>query len=231
MNHHPNSPIRAKIGIAGGNPQSGIATALAIGIIAIFLIFVAVGVYGVKNYNVWLAHGITAGMKAVIKGSALPDQEKVEVNRTISRLKQDYLEGEITISELGLILEAISSSPALPIGLIVQFEQSYVVPSGLKEVEKKAAGLHLNRLARGLADGRIDWAVSGELLAPISDPGEDGRQVLRSPEHVSSEEIREVVVIAERFADQAGIAKVKIDIDISGEFLKSIETALGRPLA
>jgi len=230
MKHHPQSPKQKQVFAVVANTQAGIATALVVGLIAVFLIVVAIGVFAVQNYNVWIAHGITAGMNAVINNSAIPEQEKSEVTRIISRLKQDYLAGEITLAELGLILEAIGRCPALPIGLVVQFEQSYVVPSDLNANEKKAAGLHLNRLARGLADGRIDWSVSGELLAPISDPGEDGKQVLRSPDLVSGDEIREVVVIAKHFADEAGISEVMIDIDISDEFKKSVHMALGRSL-
>ena len=230
MDHHRQSPKQKQRVAAVANSQSGIATALVVGLIAALLIFTAIGVYAVKNYNVWLAHGITAGMNAVINSSAIPEQEKAEVTRIISRLKQDYLAGEITLAELGLILEAIGTCPALPIGLVVQLEQSYVAPSDLSANEKTAAGLHLNRLARALADGRIDWAVSGQLLAPISDPGEDGKQVLRSPDRVSDEEIREVVLTAKYYADEAGISEVMIDIDISDEFNKSVQEALGRSL-
>ena len=214
----------------GLETQSGIATALLVGIIAFCLIFVAVGVYAVNNYNVWIAHGITAGMNAVINSSAIPEQEKAEVIQIISQLKKDYLAEEITMAELGLVLEAIGTCPALPIGLVVQFEQSYVVPSGLSGDEKMAAGLHLNRLARGLADGRIDWSVSEQLLAPISDPGADGNQQLRSPDRVSDDEILEVLVTAKEIADEAGISEEMIAIDISDEFLKSVEEALGRSL-
>ncbi len=230
MKHHPQSSKQKPVVAVVANTQSGIATALVVGLIAVFLIFVAIGVYAVQNYNVWIAHGITAGMNAVINNSAIPEQEKAEVTRIISRLKQDYLAEELTMAELGLVLEAIGSCPALPIGLVLQFEQSYVVPSNLSANEKTAAGLHLNRLARGLADGRLDWSVSGQLLAPVSDAGENGKQVLRSPERVSDDEIREVVVTAKYFADEAGISEVMVDIDISDEFLKSVQEALGRSL-
>jgi len=210
--------------------QSGIATALLVGLISFFLIFVAVGVYAVNNYNVWIAHGITAGMNAVINGSAIPEQEKAEVTQIVSRLKDGYLAEEITMAELGLVLEAIGACPALTIGLVVQFEQSYVEPSGLNSDEKMAARLHLNRLARGLADGRIDWSVIEEILDPISDPGADGNQKLRSPDLVSDTEILEVLVTAKEIADEAEISEEMIEIDISDEFLKSVEEALGRSL-
>ena len=211
--------------------QTGIATALLVGLIAVVLFFVAGGVYAAKNYKVWIADGITAGMNALINSSAIPGQEKAEVTRIISQLKEAYLAQEISIAELGLVLEAIGTCPALPIGLVVQFEQSYVVPSGLNADQKMAAGLHLNRLARGLSDGRIDWSVSEQLLAPISDPGEDGKQHLRSPDLVSDHEILEVLVTAKNIADAAEISEAMIEIDISDEFLKSVEGALGRSLA
>jgi len=231
MKPYPRSQRPKRIETTFTGNQSGIATALLVGLIAVVLIFVAVGVYAAKNYTVWIADGITAGMKALINGSDIPEEEKADVTRIISQIKDDYLAQEISIAELGLVLEAIGTCPALPIGLVVQFEQSYVVPSGLSADEKMAAGLHLNRLARGLSDGRIDWSVSEQLLAPISDPGEDGKRHLRSPDLVSDHEILEVLVSAKNFADEAEISEEMIEIDISDEFLKSVEGALGRSLA
>lgn len=217
--------------VKGFKSQAGIATALLVGLIAFVLIVVAIGVYAAKHYNTWIAHGITAGMNTVINGSDLPEQEKAEVTRIISRLKEGYLAEEITLAELGLVLEAMGSCPALPIGLVVQFEHSYVTPSGLSSDEKMAAGLHLNRLARGLADGRIDWAIADQILDPISDPGTDGKKHLRSPDLVTDHEILEALVTAKEIADEAGISEEMVEIDISDEFQKSVEQALGRSLA
>ena len=217
--------------IRGLEAQSGIATTLLVGLIAFVLIIVAGGVWAAKNYNVLIASGITAGMNAVINGSDIPANEKTEVIRIITRLKEGYLADEITMAELGLVMEAMGSCPALPIGIVVQFEQSYVTPSGLGSEEKEAAGLHLNRLARGLADGRIDWAVIEQILEPISDTKADGNKQLRSPERVTDYEILEVLVTAKEFSDAAGMSEEMVNIDISDEFLKSVEQALGRSLA
>jgi len=212
------------------NTQAGIATALLVGLVAFVLIIVAAGVWAAKNYNVLIANGITAGMNAVINGSDIPEQEKAEVTQIITRLKEGYLAEEITMAQLGLVLEEIGTCPALPIGLVVQFEQSYVTPSGLSSEEKEAAGLHLNRLARGLADGRIDWEVLDQILDPINDTKADGNKQLRSPEFVSDHEILEVLVTAKEIADEAGISEEMVEIDISDEFQKSVEHALGRSL-
>ena len=69
MNNQPIKPSQKQIKSAGWNAQSGMATALLITIIALFVIFVAAGVYAVKNRQIWIAHGITAAMNAVINKS------------------------------------------------------------------------------------------------------------------------------------------------------------------
>ena len=210
--------------------RRGIATGCLVAVIAVVLIFVAIGVYVVNNYQTWLAHGIAAGMQALIENSDLPSQEKSEISDIIDQIKAGYLAGEISFAELGLIMESMAQCPAIPIGLVTQFEQSYVAPSGLSSAEKALANLSLNRLARGISSGEIGWEIVDEILAPISDPGEDGNQHLRTPDEVSDEDIRQVLATVQQAADQAGIPAEKVEIDISDEFRKSVEAALGREI-
>ena len=69
-----------------------------------------------------------------------------------------------------------------------------------------------------------------QILDPISDTKADGNKELRSPDLVSDHEILEVLVTAKEFADGAEISEEFVKIDISDEFLKSVEQALGRTL-
>jgi hypothetical protein len=230
MNHQLIRPSHKQIKSAGLNTQSGMATALLIAIIALLVIFVAAGVYAVKNRQIWIAHGITAAMSAVINKSGLPSQEKSQVTELIYQINQGYLAGEISAAELGLIFEGLAKCPALTIGIVTQFEQSYVMPSGLGNAEKLSADTHLNRLARGLSNGKVGLEIAETILAGISDIGEDGTHHLKAPGEVSDEEIRAVLVAVKNAADEAGISEIKIEIDISDEFKKSVEQALGRSL-
>jgi hypothetical protein len=210
--------------------HQGMATGCLAVIIAVILIFVAIGVYIANNYQTWLAHGVAAGMQALIDSSDLPRQEKTEISEIIDQIKDGYLAGEISLEELGLILESMGECPALPIGVVTQFEQSYVVPSGINSDEKALANLNLNRLARGISSGLIEWGAVDEILVPISDPGQDGNQHLRSPGEVSDEDIRQVLTAVQEAVDEAGISHEKVEIDISDEFKKSVEAALGRSI-
>ena len=231
MKNQPIMPNQKQIKFAGMKSQSGMATALLTAIIAMLVIFVAAGVYAFKNRKIWIAHGITAAMNAVINNSELPSQEKSQVNEIIYQINQGYLAGEISAAELGLVFESMAKCPALTIGLVTQFEQSYVVPSGLSTAEKLSADTNLNRVARGLSNGKIGWEIVETILAGISDTGADGTHHLKAPGQVTDEEIRAVLVDVKNAADEAGISEMKVEIDISDEFKKSVEEALGRSLS
>ena len=230
MKRHEKRLKQVPVKIALAKNHEGMATGCLVAIIAVILIFVAIGVYVAKNYQTWLAHGIAAGMHAVIDNSDLPQQEKSEITEIIDQIKDGYLAQEISVAELGLILESMGQSPAIPIGLVTQFEESYVVPSGLNSDEKAAANLDLNRLARGISNGQIGWEIIDEILAPISDAGQDGNQHLRAPAQVSDDDIRQVLATVQEAVDEAEISNEKVEIDISDEFKKSVETALGRSI-
>ena len=231
MKNQPITQTQKQIKSAGVQSQSGMATALLVAIIAIVVIFVAAGVYAVKNRQIWIAHGITAAMNAVINTSGIPSQEKSQVTELIYQINQGYLSGEISTAELGLIFEGMAKCPALTIGLVTQFEQSYVAPSGLSSSEKLVADTDLNRLARGLSNGQISWEITETILAGISELGEDGKHQLKTSDEVSDEEIRAVLAAVKIAADEAGISENKVEIDISDEFKKSVEDALGRSLS
>jgi hypothetical protein len=231
MKNQPITQTQKQIKSAGVQSQSGMATALLVAIIAIVVIFVAAGVYAVKNRQIWIAHGITAAMNAIINTSGIPSQEKSQVTEIIYQINQGYLSGEISTAELGLIFEGMAKCPALTIGLVTQFEQSYVAPSGLSSSEKLAADTDLNRLARGLSNGQISWEITETILAGISELGEDGKHQLKTSDEVSDEEIRAVLAAVKIAADEAGISENKVEIDISDEFKKSVEDALGRSLS
>ena len=118
MKRHENGLKQLQVKIAPAKNHEGIATGCLVTIIAVILIFVAIGVYTAKNYQTWLAHGIAAGMHTLIDKSDLPQQEKSEIKEIIDQIKDGYLDGEISFAELSLILESMGQCPAIPIGLV-----------------------------------------------------------------------------------------------------------------
>lgn len=80
MKNKPITQTQKKVEYTWMKNQSGMATALLVTILSIFVIFVAAGVYAFKNRQIWIADGITAAMNAVSNNSGIPSQERSQVN-------------------------------------------------------------------------------------------------------------------------------------------------------
>ena len=210
--------------------REGLASGCLIAIIVTVAILIGAGIYIASNFKHWAAEGVTVAMTLVIEESALPDEEKSEIIDILDQLKGDFQTDDITFEELGLILQAIPSCPALPIGMMIQFEASYVKPSNLGDEEKIEANLTLNRFAQGLSGGTISWEEAHGVSGPLTNSDAEGKQTLKEPGEITDDEIREVLAAAKQAADNAGIPIVKIEIDISDEFQKTIEESIGRAL-
>ena len=219
-----------RITSSGWRSQQGIASGCLIAIVVVAIIFVGGGIYVAKNYRIWAAKAVTFAMTAVISKSDLPPGEKSEITDILALLKENYIAGEIELEELGTIFEAMANCPALAVGMVVQFEASYVNPSALRDDEKADARLHLNRFAQGLNNDSIGWGQLDEVTGPILISNSEQDRDLKPPGQCSADEIRQVLANVKAAADQQSIPLQFVHIDISDEFLKTIEGALGREL-
>jgi hypothetical protein len=210
--------------------QKGIASGCLIAIVIVVIIFVGGGIYVAKNYRIWAAKGVTFAMTAVINESDLPGQEKAEIATALALVRENYIAGDITLEELGIILEAMANCPAIAVGMVMQFEASYVTPSALRDAEKADARLHLNRFAQGLNNDTIGWGQLDDVTEPILLVAGEKNRDLKPPDQCRPDEIRQVLRNVKDAADQQNIPMRFVDIDISDEFLKTIEGALGREL-
>jgi len=87
VKHYRNTSKRIQAKNGRITSHEGIAAGCLIAIIAVILIFVAIGVYVARNYQTWLAEGITAAMHAVIENSDLPQADKSEISEIIVQIK------------------------------------------------------------------------------------------------------------------------------------------------
>lgn len=211
--------------------RHGFASGCLIAVVVVVLIIVGAGIFVAKNFKSWAAEGITAAMSMMIEESDLPEVERSEIIEILNQVKEEYLAGDITTEELGYILEAMTSCPAIAMGIVIQFEASYVAISSLSDGEKNEATLALNRFAQGLTNGLVGWEEIEDIIAPISETDAEGKQTLKDPGSVTDDEIREALAAVKRAADNAGIAEELVEVDISESFRTTIEEALARPLA
>ncbi len=225
---------RAKKGdrgpISKWNDQAGAGSGCLIAAVVVIAILVGGGIFVAKNYRVWAAKAITLAMVAGINESDLPTEEKNEIILILDQVKEDYIAGDIELEELGRIAEALADCPAIAIGMVMQFEASYVTNSALSDQEKADAHMHLNRFAQGLINDSIGWGQLDEVTAPIQIVRSEDDTDLKLPEQCSVEEIRQVLANVKAAADEKNIAMFYIEIDISDEFERTIENVIGREI-
>lgn len=166
---------------SGWRDQQGIASGCLIAIALVIIVIVGGGIYVSKNYRIWAAKAVTMAMSTVISKSDLPYEEKNEIKDILDVVRDEYLAGDIQLEELGTVLEAMASCPALSIGMVVQFEASYVTDSGLSETEIADARLHLNRFAQGLINDSINWSDLDDVTEPILAYVGDDDKTLKPP--------------------------------------------------
>lgn len=230
MNNHHQTKKMDHLPLSAWKDPRGFASGCLIAIVVVGIIIVGGGIYVSKNYRVWAAKAITLVMTTAINESDLPYDEKNEIAALLDQVKEDYIAGDIELEELGYIAEAMVSCPALAIGMVEQFEASYVIDSALSDKEKADARMHLNRFAQGLINDSINWADLDDVTDPILEYMGGEERTLKPPSQCSLDEIRQVLANVKAAADHQNIAMFFIEIDISDEVERTIENVIGREI-
>lgn len=200
-------------------------------VVAILVVIgIAVGIFAAMNWRDWAADLMSVAAKEVINESDLPGSEKPEIIAVFDEVAEGFRNKQVTFEELGDIFEGFEDAPVFWIGLTMQFEGSYVQPSGLSDEEKADAALTLNRVCQGLDNGQLTAQDAKDMLDPVTADDADGEGELLMPDETTDEQVREVIAGALAKVDAAGIPASSVEIDLSEEFREYIEERLGRPL-
>ncbi len=210
--------------------RGGILQGCLIAAALVVILIIAVGIYVSMNARGWAATGMQTVATEIVKQADLPDSEKPEIIAVFNDLTEAFRNGDVTLEELASIFEDPEKNSAFAMGLVMHFEGAYVGRSGLGEEEKSAAKLTLNRVAQGLADGRLNWDKATEILKPVTTRDANGNPDLLMPGQTSDEQIREVIANAAAANIEAGITDAYKEIDLSEEFRTHIEKRLGRSI-
>lgn len=162
-----------------------------------------------------------------VEQSELEPAEKRAIIAEVDRVVNQYRTGQITLDDLGRVLEELAKSPVMQSIVVFAVDKQYIEPSGLTDEEKKAARLTLRRVVRGLYEEKIKEGDLGPALDHLSTKTPGGQRQMK--DRVSDAVLRKFLAECQRLADQAGIPSEPGDIKISEEFRKAIDRALRPP--
>lgn len=212
-------------------------------VLVVLVILAAIGGYIVAtNWRGWTASTTTKMIDSMLTGAQIDPAEHAEIMAHINSTMERFENKEISVEQIGRIVEELAESPVIPAALVIGLDKLYITSSGLPEEERVQARTDLTRFTQGLFDESIEPKAIDEVLEPVitHTPDKDdiklnlkldenGRTItaLRSADKVSDEELRTLIATAKAKADEAGISNTPSPIDLSDEIARAIGIALG----
>jgi hypothetical protein len=163
----------------------------------------------------------------MIDDSALPAQEKVEINEQVDRLATAFRENRISMEQWGEFMNNMAQSPLMTSLVASAVEQMYFAKSGLSAEEKEAGNITLQRFLRGIVDKKIDQRGIDAAMAHVATRRSNGGWEIR--QNVSDPELRAFLDTAKSEADKAGIEATPPDFDPSEEFKRIVDEVMQQP--
>jgi hypothetical protein len=193
----------------------------------LLLLVVACGVGGWWVYNYLPGILIGKARDAMVQGvneSPLAEADKKEVVAQIDRVVDAYKAGEIDANELGQVIDEVAKSPVMASFIVYAMSEKYIAPSGLSDEEKADARLIMQRILRGIVEGKIDPDKLDLSAVTVKQP--DGKQELK--EKITDEELRQLLVTLKKSADDAEIPDEPYQVRIGEEVRKAVDRALAK---
>lgn len=194
---------------------------IVVAIIAVIVI--GLGVWAAVSWKSWVAIGMQNAAATMVQQSGLDPQQQQAVMQRVQTLATDFKQGKLTMEQAERIAAEVQKGPLLPAGVAWGLQERYVAVSLLNDQEKAEARLHLQRVARGVWEKKLDLAAFDEIVAPVSERQADGS--MRPKQQLSLEELKALVARAKAKADGASVPMEPFAIDIAAELDKAIAAA------
>ena len=182
--------------------------------------------YAVTNVKSIAANATRDALTSMIRSTELSPEDKEALITEIDRVVEQYKSGEITLEQIGRIVEELEQSPLLGAAVIFFAETKYVEPSGLSDEEKADARRTLQRIARGIHEDQLQMDQLEGPMQHIQRTGPDGEQQLK--ENLTDEELRQFLAELKQLADDAQVPDEEYRVDIGQAFKEAVDRALAK---
>lgn len=235
MNAHTSTHFRRP---RRGNLLVGCLTVLGV----VVIVLIVSTIFVVRSWRGWVAGWTETAVDAALVEMQIDDAEHAEIMAHVTKLMGRYENKDLTMSDLGQVLESLVESPLAGTVLIGGIKAMYIDDSGLSDEEKGDGQTQLARYAQGMRDELIDPDSIEEVLASVSTTTPDGDDIqlsygqgptgttqyaLRSSDEVSDDDLRAMFEAARLKADEAGIDAEPEEVDLSDTLGVAIAQALG----
>jgi len=227
-------------------PHHARAGGVAKGCLIAFAIVAALAIIAViiflTQWKKVAAAGVMAGTTAIVQQSSLPQDQKDTIIARMETVSSEFKSGAITTEQFGKVLEAIAEGPIMSLGMIQGVQDSVLAPSALTDEEKEAGTRALQRLSRGVVEGKFTNNDVQAALDPVMEQTADGQPRIKTPTSTpgggvnadvqangapTTEDVKAMIAKARKAADDAAIPDEPYAVDFVAELDKAIAKAKG----
>jgi hypothetical protein len=202
-----------------------------IGCLIVILIMVVLGVLAAiwvaRNFRGLAADVGSSVAKNIIDQSALPQQEKADINIQIDRLATAVRENRISMEQGQRLVDNLVNSPLMTSFMVSAIEKSYFAKSGLSEEEKTEGRITLQRFISGMINKSIGEQAIDNAMQHVATKDANGHWNIR--QRLTDADLRAFLAAAKQAADDAGVPEKPPAFDPSDEFKRIVDEALAQP--
>lgn len=184
------------------------------------------GFYVYMNAANWATTAGRAAFQAVLQESDLPREEQTAMLDQFDRVADAYQEGEVSLEELGQIVEGIAESPVTGLVMLKAIETKYLDPSGLSDEEKEESKRTILRVVRGVIDEQLDEDDIKQITKHFFVDSTNGKQQELRPS-LTDDELRALLTEAKDIVDSREVADEEdYDVKLSDVVREIVDEAL-----
>jgi len=146
------------------------------------------------------------------------------------RVVTAYENGDMTLEEMGELMQDLAESPVMSIIILEAIETKYLNSSGLTEEEQEEAKQTLARIVRGAQEEKLDQAeIEGLSRHVLENPDAGNNQQKELKSRMTDEELRAFFAEAKQLADEKEIPVDVVPEKMSEVIRGVVDEALNKP--
>lgn len=199
------------------------------GVCLLMLIGVLVaGWFAVRKGPGMLADALLRGAAEGIVEMQLPEDQKQRLSQRLEQLADDVKSGRVTQEQLARIVKRLTTDkPLVAAGILYAIEHHLLTEIDLPPEKEAAANRAVQRVARGVIEGRIALDALEQIAAPILVEKRGGSKEIKPD--LQEADIDLLIASCRKAADQAEVPDEPFAIDMAAEFSAIVDQVLGMP--
>jgi len=189
--------------------------------------------WGIGKTYEYTAIGVDHMVDSRLEKCTLTDDEKKGIKTSVKKLTDKLRNREIEMEQFAKVPTVLDNGLAFQCIVLLDFSRKHIAQSGLSDTEKSAGVRTVQRVMRGLTEGKISSAdiiqanfLPTEAVTTTISNGEHSFTTIKIKDKLTDDEVKKALTHLKKTADDANIEDEAFEVDIVKEIDKIIEAVI-----